>query len=320
MNRSKLPSPHRFLFSLARHGPARCGLALLGGLVWLLACHAALAAATRPNIVFLFSDDHAVQAISAYGSRINQTPHIDRLAREGALLANSFCANSLCGPSRACILTGKHSHLNGFLRNGNRFDPTQTTFPPLLQQAGYQTAVIGKWHLGTDPVGFDYWEVLPGQGSYYNPDFLQMDGSRKRRQGYCTDLITDLSLAWLKERRDPDKPFLLMCQHKAPHRNWSPAARHFELYQNETITEPETLRDEYAHRTLLLQENEMSLRSHLHWAHDMKFHGDNLFPRVFVDKHKNGEYRRMTAGRRKLGTLITNRKIRPLSSRCKRAN
>jgi arylsulfatase A-like enzyme/lysophospholipase L1-like esterase len=251
-------------------------------------------AAPRPNIVFIFSDDHAVQAISAYGSQINQTPHIDRLAREGALFTNSFCANSLCGPSRACILTGKHSHLNGFLRNGNRFDSNQTTFPPLMRQAGYQTAVIGKWHLGTDPVGFDYWEVLPGQGSYYNPVFLQMDGSRKRRQGYCTDLITDRSLTWLKEQRDPDKPFLLMCQHKAPHRNWSPAQRHFSLYQNEKIPEPETLHDDYANRSPLLQENEMTLRGHMHWAHDMKLHGENQFPKYFEDKHKNGEYRRMT--------------------------
>lgn len=129
-----------------------------------------LAADPRPNIVFVFSDDHAVQAIGAYGSRINQTPNIDRLASEGAVFTNSFCANSICGPSRACILTGKHSHLNGFLRNGNKFDGAQTTFPPLLQEAGYQTAMVGKWHLGTDPVGFDHWEILPGQGSYYNPD------------------------------------------------------------------------------------------------------------------------------------------------------
>ena len=151
----------------------------------------------RPNILFIFSDDHAPQAIGAYGSKINQTPNLDRIAREGAVFRNSFCANSICGPSRACILTGKHSHMNGFLRNGNQFDGTQTTFPKLMQEAGYQTAIIGKWHLSTDPTGFDYWEVLPGQGSYYNPDFMQMDGSKKRFEGYCTDIITDHSLEWL---------------------------------------------------------------------------------------------------------------------------
>jgi len=261
--------------------------------VSLLNSRLCVAADQRPNIVFVFSDDHAVQAIGAYGSQINKTPNIDRLAQEGAVFERSFCANSICGPSRACILTGKHSHINGFLRNGNRFDGSQTTFPPLLQQAGYQTAMIGKWHLGTDPVGFDHWEVLPGQGSYYNPDFLQMDGSRKRRNGYCTDIITDLSLDWLKEKRDPNKPFMLMCQHKAPHRNWSPAERHFKMFK-EDVPEPETLRDDYAGRTELLKLNEMTIRDHMHWGHDMKIHGENLYPDYFADRHKNGEYNRMT--------------------------
>ena len=252
------------------------------------------AAPSRPNILFIFTDDHATQAIGAYGSRINKTPNIDRLAREGGLFVNSFCANSICGPSRACILTGKHSHLNGFLRNGNRFDGSQTTFPPLLQQAGYQTAIIGKWHLSTDPVGFDHWEVLPGQGSYYNPDFIQMDRSRKRYTGYCSDIITDMTLQWLKEKRDPDKPFLLMCQHKAPHRNWAPAERHFKLFPDD-VPEPETLMDDYSGRSSLLKENEMSIRNHFHWGHDMKFHGENLFPDSFAGRHPNGEYRRMTS-------------------------
>ena len=141
----------------------------------LLCCTWGLARADeRPNILFIFSDDHATRAISAYGSQLNHTPNLDRLANEGGLFRSSFCANSICGPSRACVLTGKHSHKNGFLRNGNRFDPDQTTFPKLLRRAGYQTALIGKWHLSSDPVGFDYWEILPGQGMYYNPDFLQM--------------------------------------------------------------------------------------------------------------------------------------------------
>jgi N-acetylglucosamine-6-sulfatase len=250
---------------------------------------------SRPNILFVFSDDHALQAIGAYGSRINQTPNLDRIAKEGALFQNSFCANSICGPSRACILTGKHSHINGFLHNGNRFDGTQTTFPKLLQDVGYQTAMIGKWHLGTDPTGFDHWEVLPGQGSYYNPDFMQMDGSRKRYTGYCTDIITENSLAWLKQQRDPKKPFVLMCQHKAPHRNWSPPARHFDLYKDVDIAEPDTLFDDYAGRSALLQENEMSIARHMHWEHDMKFHGPNEFPAHFEGAHGNAEYQRMNA-------------------------
>lgn len=251
----------------------------------------------QPNIVFIFSDDHATQAIGAYGSRINETPNIDRIAREGGVFFNSFCANSICGPSRACILTGKHSHLNGFLRNGNRFDSTQLTFPPLMKQAGYQTAMIGKWHLSSDPVGFDYWEILPGQGSYYNPDFIQMDGKKERFEGYCTDLITDKAVNWLN-RRDKNKPFLLMCQHKAPHRNWSPAARHFDLFPND-VPEPDTLMDDYAGRTSLLKENEMSLRDHFHWGHDMKFKGENQFPESFAGQHANGEYRRMTEAQKK---------------------
>ena len=250
--------------------------------------------AKQPNILFIFSDDHAPQAIGAYGSKINKTPHLDRIAKEGAVFHNSFCANSICGPSRACILTGKHSHVNGFLRNGNKFDGSQTTFPKLMQTAGYQTAVIGKWHLSTDPTGFDHWEVLPGQGSYYNPDFIQMDGSRKHYEGYCTDIITENSLTWLKEQRDPDKPFILMSQHKAPHRNWSPPQRHFSLYKDVDVPEPETLFDDYAGRSSLLKQNEMSIKDHFHWSHDMKFHGENYFPAHFASRHGNAEYKRMT--------------------------
>jgi N-acetylglucosamine-6-sulfatase len=250
--------------------------------------------AKPPNIVFIFSDDHALQAIGAYGSKINQTPNLDRIAKEGAVFRNSFCANSICGPSRACILTGKHSHLNGFLHNGNQFDGTQMTFPKLLQQAGYQTAIIGKWHLVTDPTGFDHWEVLPGQGSYYNPDFIQSDGSRKRYEGYCTDIVTERSLTWLKQQRDPDKPFILMTQHKAPHRNWAPAPRHFALYRDVDVPEPETLFDDYSGRSELLKQNEMSIKGHFHWSHDMKFHGENYFPAHFQSATDNGEYKRMT--------------------------
>ena len=202
--------------------------------------------ARRPNIVFIFSDDHAYQAISAYGSRLNKTPNIDRIAKDGMRFDRCLVTNSICGPSRATILTGKYSHLNGFYNNTNsRFDGAQTTFPKLLRSAGYQTAIVGKWHLVTDPTGFDYWDILPGQGVYYNPPMIR-NGERVRRDGYVTDLITDLSLDWLK-KRDPSKPFMLMCQHKAPHREWSPNLKYLEPYDR-TYPEPDTLFDDYRGR------------------------------------------------------------------------
>ena len=181
--------------------------------------------AAPPNIVFIFSDDHALRALGAYGSGLNKTPHIDRIAREGALFARSYCTNSICCPSRATILTGKHSHLNGFMTNGNRFDGTQQTFPKLLRKKGYQTAIFGKWHLKSDPTGFDNWKVLLGQGPYYNPPMKSEEGTKKI-EGYTTDIITDLTLEWLKDGRNKDEPFMLMCQHKAPHRNWQPGPDH----------------------------------------------------------------------------------------------
>ncbi|MBL8890380.1 MAG: sulfatase-like hydrolase/transferase [Planctomycetaceae bacterium] len=251
----------------------------------------------RPNIVFVFSDDHALQAIGAYGSKINQTPHLDRLASQGLVFDRSYCANSICGPSRACILTGLHSHLNGFRRNGDRFDGSQWVFPRVLQEHGYQTALIGKWHLESNPTGFDYWQVLPDQGHYYNPDFIMMDGTKQRVPGYCTDLITDASLKWL-DQRDPSKPFLLMCQHKAPHRNWSPHPRHFGKYKLGTVPAPETLRDDYSGRSKTLAESEMTLRKHFYWGHDAKFHGPNEFPDHFRDGIPNGEYQRMSPEQR----------------------
>lgn len=268
----------------------------LAGFVLLAVFSFCLNAAQRqPNILFIFSDDHAVQAIGAYGSKVNQTPNIDRIANEGMLFQNSFCANSICGPSRANILTGKHSHINGFRRNGDRFDDSQWTFPKELRKAGYQTAIIGKWHLGTDPTGFDYWEILPGQGSYYNPDLIQMNGKRKRYTGYCTDIITELALEWLKTGRDPDKPFVLMAQHKAPHRNWSPHPRHFGRYKLGTTPEPASLFDDYSGRSALLKQNEMTLAKHFHWGHDTKLKGENQYPEFFAGRHGNGEYARMTA-------------------------
>ncbi len=212
----------------------------------------------RPNILYIMSDDHASHAISAYGSRINKTPHIDRLANEGMLLENCFCTNSICGPSRAVLLTGKYSHLNGFYRNGNRFDGTQQTFPKLLRQAGYHTAMIGKWHLKSEPTGFDYWNVLPGQGAYHNPTFIDM-GKRKRHTGYVTDIITDFTIDWLKNGWDRSKPFCVLCHHKAPHRNWQPGPKHADMYEDETIPEPETLWDDYDTRSDAAREQKMHM-------------------------------------------------------------
>src|SRR5438552_4183273 len=177
-----------------------------------LLAEAKAAVPKRPNVVFIFSDDHAYQAVGAYGSKVNQTPNIDRLAKEGVRFDRTLVPNSICGPSRATILTGKYSHRNGFYNNTNsRFDGSQLTFPKLLQKAGYQTAVIGKWHLVSDPTGFDYWHILPGQGRYYNPPMNKM-GQQVQHPGYVTDVISDLSTDWIKNR-DKSKPFLLMSQH-----------------------------------------------------------------------------------------------------------
>jgi len=205
-------------------------------------------ALARPNIIFIFSDDHAAQAISCYGSRINTTPNLDRIAATGMRFRNCFCTNSICGPSRAVVLTGKHSHINGFLDNSNsRFNGAQQTFPKLFQAAGYQTAIVGKWHLVSDPTGFDMWKILVGQGTYYNPVLIE-NGRRVRHEGYVTDIITDLALDFLKSGRDPHKPFVLMYHHKAPHREWEPALRHLHLFDDVDIPEPATLFDNYSGR------------------------------------------------------------------------
>ncbi|MBI1248019.1 sulfatase-like hydrolase/transferase [bacterium] len=255
--------------------------------------------ASRPNILFLFSDDHAIKAISAYGgdlAKVAPTPNIDRLAKEGALFRNSFCANSICGPSRATILTGKHSHKNGFMRNtGRGMDQSQWTLSKALQAAGYNTAMIGKWHLHTEPLGFDHWEILPGQGNYYNPAFIQQDGSTKKFEGYVTDLITDKSIAWL-EQRDKSKPFLLMCQHKAPHRTFAPPLRHLGAFDDVEIPEPPTLFDDYANRSVTLASNEMEIDRWMDWAYDLKVRkderGDVKLPAP--DRYGTPEYNRMT--------------------------
>ena len=225
----------------------------------------------RPNIVFIFSDDHAPHAIGAYDGwlkSVNPTPNIDKLASQGMLFKNSFCTNSICGPSRAVIMTGKHSHKNGFMNNGNEFDWNQQTFPKLLQKAGYTTALYGKSHLKGTPQGFDDWKVLPGQGLYYNPDMVTPEGT-KRIEGYCTDIVTDLAIEWLEKGRDAEKPFMLMVQHKAPHRNWMPAPRHLHLYDDIKIPEPKTLFDRWTDNTKSAQFQELEVDRHMHMNLDL---------------------------------------------------
>ena len=200
----------------------------------------------RPNILFIMSDDHAAQAIGCYGSKMNKTPNIDRIANEGMRFDNCFCTNSICTPSRATILTGKYSHKNGCLTLSDRFDGTQRTFPKLLQEAGYYTVVVGKWHLKTEPTGFDYWNVLPGQGKYFNPVMIKM-GERKTHTGYVTDIITNFALDFLRDR-PTDKPFCLLYHHKAPHDEWEYDEKYADLYNDFPIPEPETLYDDYKKR------------------------------------------------------------------------
>jgi arylsulfatase A-like enzyme len=225
--------------------------------------------ARRPNILFIMADDHASQAIGCYGSRLNRTPGIDRIAREGLRFDNCFCTNGICAPSRAVILTGKYSHLNGVRDNAVAFDGGQTTFPQILRASGYETAFLGKWHLKSDPTGFDHWTVLPGQGEYYNPDLVTKDGT-KRHAGYVTDILTDMAVDFLETGRDPAKPFLLMLHHKAPHRNWQPAERHLTLYDDTVFPEPPTLRDGYETRSRAAAEQEMTIRDHMTLESDLK--------------------------------------------------
>jgi arylsulfatase A-like enzyme len=221
--------------------------------VLTLALVSAAAPAPRPNVVFVMSDDHAAHAISAYGSRINETPHLDRLAREGMLFRNTFVTNSICTPSRAVILTGLYSHKNG-VPVFNRFDGSQTTVAKLLQAAGYHTGMIGKWHLGSDPTGFDRWEILPGQGVYNDPVLYTATGEKTYSGRYATDVITDLCIDFIRQR-PKDRPFFLMLHHKAPHREWTPDERHRRMFEKRVIPEPPTFWDDYATRTDALHEN-----------------------------------------------------------------
>jgi len=228
---------------------------------------------TRPNILFIMSDDHAAHAMSCYGSRINKTPNLDRIAEGGMRLDNCFCTNSICTPSRAAILTGTYNHVNRVTTLATMMDNRLQTFPKLLQGAGYQTAVFGKWHLGTGPehcpTGFDDWAVVPGQGRYHNPEFIfksaekaSEGGDRRTVPGYVTDLITDMSLDWLKGR-DAEKPFCLLYHHKAPHRPWFPDEKHAAMFLNQDVPEPDTLHDDYSNRSSAAEAAKMRVGIHM---------------------------------------------------------
>jgi len=222
----------------------------------------------RPNILFIFSDDHASAAVSAYGAGMNETPHIDRLAEEGMLFDNCLVTNSICAPSRATVLTGTYSHLNGQFTNRETFDGSQPTMPKMLREAGYQTALIGKWHLKSAPTGFDHYQVLIGQGPYYNPP-IRTATDTTVVEGYTTDILTDLALDWLDQERDSEKPFLLMYQHKAPHRNWQPGPDHLNTFDDVEFPLPPTFYDDYIGRSSAPKQANMRIDSNL-TAFDLK--------------------------------------------------
>ena len=226
--------------------------------------------AKQYNIVYIMTDDHTAQMMSCYGSRFIETPNLDRIANDGVIFTNSFVANSLSGPSRACMLTGKHSHANGFTDNTTCiFDGSQQTVPKLLRKAGYQTAIIGKWHLVSLPTGFDHWEIVPEQGDYYNPDFINMNNDTIRKEGYITNLITDMSIDWMENQRDKEKPFCLFIHHKAIHRNWLPELKYLSLYEDKTYPLPENFYDDYEGRPAAAAQ-EMSIAKDMDLIYDNK--------------------------------------------------
>lgn len=252
----------------------RLGILTLIGLL-TIACNTKIntskKTAEKPNIVFIMADDHAIQAISAYDhpiSKLANTPNIDRIAENGAIFQNSFVTNSICGPSRAVILTGKHSHINGFRQNGDHFNGSQPTLPKMLQQSGYNTAVFGKWHLHGYPEGFDHWKIIVDQGNYYNPDFIE-HGDTTRIEGYATDIITNDALQWLQQDRTDSLPFFLMVQHKAPHRNWMPALRHANLYDSIQFPLPDSYFPDF-NKQWASKEQLQTIYNDMYEGHDLK--------------------------------------------------
>jgi arylsulfatase A-like enzyme len=282
----------------------RIGLTLLG-LLLIVSCKQKEkskeeVAQGPPNIIFIMSDDHAFQAISAYAHELGKlapTPNIDRIAKNGAIFQNNFCTNSICGPSRAVILTGKHSHINGFRMNGERFDNSQPTLPKHLKKLGYETAIVGKWHLHGEPTGFDYWDILNDQGNYYNPEFIQGEDTTVV-EGYATDLITDKSLEWLQQREDGQKPFYLMVHHKAPHRNWMPALRHLNIYDSITFPLPDTYFPEFENQTAAA-EQQQTIYEDMYEGHDLKM-SDGYGSTDLAHNPWTTDFERMTPEQRKI--------------------
>ena len=232
----------------------------------------AAAAQQRYNVVYIMTDDHTAQMMSCYDNRYVETPNLDRIANDGVRFVNSYVANSLSGPSRACMITGKHSHKNGFTNNEHGiFDGSQQTMPKLMQKAGYQTAIIGKWHLVSQPTGFDYWNILPAQGDYYNPNFINMDGTTTRETGYVTNLVTDKAIDWMEHKRDKNRPFILFIHHKACHRDWLPEMKYLRAYEDKTFPLPSTFDDDYEGRPAAATQ-EMEIKKHMDIVYDNKMY------------------------------------------------
>ncbi len=247
----------------------------------------------RPNIIFIMSDDHAYQAISAYSDKLVQTPNIDRIARQGVLFRNAFVTNSICGPSRAVILTGKYSHINGFKDNSGRFNGEQPTLPKILKDNGYVTAIVGKWHLESEPTGFDYWDILPSQGHYYNPGFINM-GRDTVYKGYVTDIITDRAIDWIKKNRS--KPFFMMLHNKAPHRNWMPPIKYLKEFNDVHFPLPKNFYDDYKGR-VALRLQKITVGKHMSVTYDSKVPCDTCFEdpvNKWAPEEWEAEYGRLT--------------------------
>lgn len=238
-------------------------------LIFFLLLATNLLAQQKTNIIYIMSDDHDADAISAYNKKFISTPGIDRLAKEGMLFKNAFVGNSICGPARATLLTGQHSHKNGMKDNRTRFDSSKTTMPMLLQQAGYQTAIVGKWHLVSYPQGFDYWKILPGQGLYYDPRMINMNGDTTVLKGYATDVITNEAIKWL-DSRNKEKPFLLLLHHKAPHRNFVPQLKWIEIFYKKHFPEPATLFADMNKHGKAWQTQKMSILKDMTLCTDLK--------------------------------------------------